>query len=501
MERPGPITDYAAALAFLFDRINYERTSTVPYRSRHFKLDRMRELLRRMGNPQDSLRIVHVAGTKGKGSTCSMISSALTAAGYRTGLYTSPHLNRMEERLAVDGVCCSEFDLWELVARLHPVIAALDREAAADSNRRGPTYFEITTALAFQYFADRALDAVVLEVGLGGRLDSTNVCHPLVSVITSISFDHMKQLGNTLAAIAGEKAGIIKPGVAVVSGVGEAEPREVIEQVASRNGCPYFEIGEHFGFSSASRVQTASEARDLAKLSSPGNPSPGAYRMMNYWERGGFQLEQVAVGLLGNHQAANAAVAICALRRLSGLGWTISDQSIRSGLAGVRCPARIELISREPIVIIDGAHNLASVEALVQVLNESSLTGLESARPAILIFAASRDKDASGMLRRLLPRFDRVILTRYMNNPRAVDPESLSAIANQLQTESGSPSKPELTACESPTEALELARSWATSHGLVCVTGSFFIAAELRPQVLATAARRVRDDDPRFRLP
>ena len=189
-----------AALDWLMGRINYERTAFIPYQERQLKLDRMRQLLTRLGQPDAGLKIVHVAGTKGKGSTSAMIAAMLTAAGYRTGVFSSPHLERIEERFAVDGQPCTADELVALVDRLRPVVEAMDDEAAADGDPTGgPTYFEVTTAMALVHFVERQVDAAVLEVGLGGRLDSTNVCLPAVSVITSISFDHTKQLGNTLA--------------------------------------------------------------------------------------------------------------------------------------------------------------------------------------------------------------------------------------------------------------------------------------------------------------
>ena len=192
-------------------------------------LERMRLLLEEIGSPELGLPIIHVAGTKGKGSTSAMIAAALSAAGFRTGLFTSPHLERIEQRLAIDGQACESVEFAALVERLRPAVEALDRRMAA--GQAGPTFFEITTAMAFLHFQRRKVQAAVLEVGLGGRLDATNVCQPAVSVITNISFDHTQQLGNTLAAIAGEKAGIVKPGVAVVSGVVEPEAREVIRGV------------------------------------------------------------------------------------------------------------------------------------------------------------------------------------------------------------------------------------------------------------------------------
>ncbi len=230
-------------------RINYERTATVPYNQRQLKLDRMRQLLVRLGQPDAGMKIVHVAGTKGKGSTSAMIAAMLTAAGYRTGVFSSPHLERIEERFAVDGQPCAAEELVVLVDRLRPVVQAMDEEAMREGDSTaGPTYFEITTAMALLHFVERKVDAAVLEVGMGGRLDSTNVCLPVVSVITSISFDHMKQLGNTLAAIAREKAGIIKPGVPVVCGATEPEAQAVIGAVAREHGCRLIQLGEDFTF-------------------------------------------------------------------------------------------------------------------------------------------------------------------------------------------------------------------------------------------------------------
>ena len=246
---PRAVSTHAEALEFLTSRIDYERTLNVPYTQRDFRLDRMRRLLDRLGNPQAGLKIVHVAGTKGKGSTAASIASVLRCAGYRTGLYSSPHLDRVEERFTIDGQYCPAVELVDLVARIQEIVAGMDDEPAdelAGSNH--PTYFEIVTALALVRFAERQVDAAVLEVGLGGRLDSTNICQPLVSVITNISFDHMQQLGNTLAAIAGEKAGIIKPGVPVVSGVTQAEPAEVVERVAAECGCRLSVLGREFDF-------------------------------------------------------------------------------------------------------------------------------------------------------------------------------------------------------------------------------------------------------------
>ena len=243
------LDQHETALRFLAERIDYERMRIMPYGLAEFRLSRMRQLLARLGNPQKGLPIVHVAGTKGKGSTSAALAAVLSAAGYRTGLFTSPHLERIEERIAVDGLTCPPAQLAALLAEIRPVVEALDRRAARRGGGRiGPTYFEVLTAAALLHFAREKIDLAVLEVGLGGRLDATNVCTPVVSIIASISFDHTRQLGNTLAAIAGEKAGIVKRGVPVVSGVTADEPRQVIREVCRRRRCRLLERGVDFDF-------------------------------------------------------------------------------------------------------------------------------------------------------------------------------------------------------------------------------------------------------------
>jgi dihydrofolate synthase/folylpolyglutamate synthase len=232
---------------FLLRRINYERTTTVPYLSADFKLDRMRRLMSLLGDPHLGLKAIHIAGTKGKGSTAAMVAQILQSAGHRTGLYTSPHLDRIEERIQIDGQPCPADRFQALANQVEPAVEKLDAEAAA-VGANGPTFFEVTTAMAFLHFAQANVAAAVLEVGLGGRLDSTNVCQPEVCIITSISFDHTRQLGGTLAAIAGEKAGIIKPHIPIVSGVVSPEPREVIATRAHELNAPLIQRGVDYDF-------------------------------------------------------------------------------------------------------------------------------------------------------------------------------------------------------------------------------------------------------------
>jgi dihydrofolate synthase/folylpolyglutamate synthase len=478
-------SSYSAALEFLLSRIDYERSATVPYNRREFHLERMHALLDRLGNPHKSLKVVHVAGTKGKGSTAAMIAAILSAAGYRTGLYTSPHLDRIEERLAIDGRPCSPEQFVELLQRVRPVVEAMDEAgrgagfspcelvdgawakthatpgAEDDGVLLGPTYFEITTAMAFLHFAQQAVDIAVVEVGLGGRLDSTNVVRPLVSVITSISFDHMKQLGATLDAIAREKAGIIKPGVPVVSSVLGGEPRRAIEEVARQCQSTIAQLGVDFDFA----------YRPPHKLDSA--PASGEIDFRLHQTGGAEQLENLPMALLGRHQAANAAVALATIAELQRQGWEVPESAVRAGLAATRCPARIEVVSRRPTIVIDTAHNLASIRSLVETLEESF-----TVRRRLLLFAATQEKQVREMLEILLPRFERVILTRYWQNPRGLPLAQLAAMAAEIST------VPQ-EVFPTPGEAWRRVRQLTTPEHLVCVTGSFFLAAEIRHEMAA----------------
>jgi dihydrofolate synthase/folylpolyglutamate synthase len=456
---------YQQAIDYLFGRIDYERAATVPYTRYEYRLDRMRELLWRLDQPQQAFPIVHVAGTKGKGSTAAMIAGILTAAGYRTGLYSSPHLDRIEERVAIDGQPCSAEELVELIEIVRRAVDVMD-ERASDIHGR-PTYFEVTTAMALVHFARRHVDAAVVEVGMGGRLDSTNVCLPLVSVITTISFDHMKQLGNTLTAIAGEKAGIIKPGVPVVSGVTDQEPRAVIAATAASRRAPLFQLAEHFeaAYRPPRGVQSHEVRGRMDFVPKIADLAPAR--------------RDIELGLLGRHQASNAAVAIAAVSQLCARGWTVPDRAVREALAKVRWPARVELVARRPTVIVDAAHNVASIRSLLATLDESF-----AARRRWLIFATTQEKPVREMLALLLPRFDGAVLTRYLNNPRYVPVDELAAIAVEAATSSNcrndSPPSDWLHTAESPDNAWKLVARHASADDLICVTGSFFLAAEIR---------------------
>ena len=420
----------------------------------------MCHLLEAIGSPQRRLPIIHVAGTKGKGSTAAMIAAGLSAAGYRTGLFTSPHLERIEQRVSIDGVACEAEEFAALVDLLRPAVEAIDRCAA--EGQSGPTFFEIVTAMALLHFARKNVQAAVLEVGLGGRLDATNVCHPVVSVITSISFDHMQQLGNTLTAIAGEKAGIIKPGVPAVSGVVEPEARDVIRQVCLRMGSRLIERDTDFAFDYYPPRHLEREAArgQVVYRQIAARPLPASQGLMEPELRG--RPEAFDLALPGRHQAANAATALAVLDVLRLSGWSIPVAAVQRALAGLSWPARVQVASRRPAVVLDAAHNVASIQALVETLEESF-----SAARRLLIFATTQDKDFRGMLSCLLDHFDEVYFTRYSNNSRAVPPEELQHVAEALTGR-------RWTVFADPAAAWKAARESARADDLAVLRDRFF---------------------------
>jgi dihydrofolate synthase/folylpolyglutamate synthase len=322
----------------------------------------MRELLARVGNPQDALRFIHIAGTNGKGSVAAMCHAVLSRTGRRTGLYTSPHLVSFTERFQVNGQPISQADVVRLVAQLRP---HLDQ-----TRERPPTFFEIVTALALLYFREQNVEIVVWETGLGGRLDATNVVTPLVSVITNVAFDHMQYLGETLAEIAGEKAGIIKPGVPVVTAARAPAALAVIRQTCREKGCRLTEVTEPLG-----------------------------------WE----------TGLAGAHQRWNCATAVAALRLVG-----VADDVIRQGLRQTRWPGRFQLVRESPPVILDGAHNPAAAEVLVAAIRERF-----AGQPVTLILGVLRDKDCAAVCRHLASVAARIICVP-VKSERTSDPQELA---------------------------------------------------------------------------
>jgi dihydrofolate synthase/folylpolyglutamate synthase len=445
------------ALAFWFARTNYEKSTPNPS---DLKLDRMRDLLALLGNPEKELRIVHVAGSKGKGSTSAMLAAVFQAAGYRTGLFTSPHLCHVAERVQVNGQPIAHPELAGILTEIAHVLETARRENYSPEQAMEPTFFEIATAVGFLYFARQAVDVAVVEVGLGGRFDSTNVCSPLVSLITSISHDHVQQLGTRLESISMEKAGIIKAGRPAISGALVPEARIVIKDTCRERGAPLRQLGEDFhyryrpGFVAAARTGSERSRSHVDVLSE-----------RRTWS-------DLELGLLGEHQAANAAVAIACIEEVNSLGLGVEEEAVRQGLANVQWPARLEVFGGAPLTVLDCAHNVASAQALVAAL----LTSFPPTRRH-LVFAVSGDKDLPGILRVLAPQFEHAYFTHY-HSPRSASPRILASIGETY----GLPA----TVCENPRQAWQTALANARCDDLICVTGSVFLAGELRP-VLATA--------------
>ncbi len=366
------IRRYSDALRFLNSFTDYERMASV-YAPGDYNLERMRRLLSALGNPERAFLSLHIAGTKGKGSTAHLAEAILREAGYRTGLYTSPHLVDLRERIRLDGKILSEQDFTRVMAEMEPEL-----------RRLRPTYFETMTAAAFLLFAEKGVDYAVVEVGLGGRLDATNVILPAACAITTIDYDHMEKLGNTLEEIAGEKAGILKPGIPAVSSPQPPAARRVLDKV---NGLIY------------PRFRVLSSRGFVVKFTVEDRPHE--------------------LPVLGEHQAANAATALALVERS---GAIVSSGAVRRAFRKVRLPGRVERVGRRPTLIVDAAHNPVSARALA-----AALRGVPRRR-LVLVFGASADKDYRGMLASLLPAADLAIFTKA-SNPRAAAPSDLMILA------------------------------------------------------------------------
>jgi dihydrofolate synthase/folylpolyglutamate synthase len=440
--QPQQSVGYGKALRFLATLSDYERLRIVRYNSDNFNLDRMRGLLRKIGNPQDQFRSVHVAGTKGKGSTCAMIAAMLEANGYKVGLYTSPHLCDIRERIAINGEMISHADFARLIKTLEPIVL---------KSKPTPTYFDVLTAAAFKHFAEQKVDIAVIETGLGGRLDSTNVIKPEVTAITSISKDHMAQLGNTLEKIAQEKAGIFKPGVPAVTVMQTAGVEATLKRVADQVGAPLDICGKSIEFSYRFEASRMLGRHNRVCLTTPNS-----------------RFEHLAVPLLGEHQAINCGLALAVIDKLKGRGIPIDDQKAMDGLLRTRgIPGRMEMVSLNPRVLVDGAHNAASLDAMMKAVGQhipyDSL---------VLIFGCCGDKDVDGMLERISSGADKVIFTR-VDNIRSANPDDLAAKYVELYGKMAQVA-PRLT------DALSIARRAVTKEDLICITGSFYLVGEAK---------------------
>lgn len=418
---------YGAAIARLF---------ALESRGIRLGVQRMADALAFRDHPERGMRLVHVAGTNGKGSVATMIAQGLRASGYRTGLFTSPHLHRWVERIAVDGRPLAEA---EASRRITEVLDAFAVEGAPET-----TFFELTTLIALETFRDRGCEVAVMEVGLGGRLDATNATTPLVSTITRVALDHMRLLGDSVGEIAAEKAGILKPGVPVVSGVRSGDARRVIGARARRVGAPLHVAGRDFDWIDR------------------GGSFDVDFR--------GTRLSGLRLHLDGDHQRDNAACAVAALHLLRGAGLgRVSDASIAAGLRSARWPARLERVPGKPAMLFDAAHNVDGCEALAR-----HLQGLPRRGPRVLVFGAMADKDYPGMLRVIGPHFDRVLYA----------PPPMRRAATVRQLRQAFPGR----TTRGLGDALYRARRAAGSDGLVVVAGSIFLVAAARARVLGLAS-------------
>jgi len=454
---------YPEIIRYLESFVNYEKKTDYPYRE-SLKLERVKDFLRIIGDPQDELRCIHIAGTKGKGSTCVFVAYILRQAGFKVGLYTSPHLSDFRERIRVlsrpssvvrlpsqedfEGMI-SKKELTSLVSGFRPGIDKYNRRSEF-----GPlTFFEVCTALAFIYFKANKVDFAVLETGLGGRLDATNTAQPLVSAITPISYEHTQILGKTLAKIAGEKAGIIKrrPSsvvrrpLIVISAPQKEEAARVIRKKCRQEGVELREVGRDIiikiGHGSRFEVEGLK----------------GKYKFLR-------------TKLLGEHQVINASTAVGIIEALREYGIHIGITAIRKGLLNTRWPGRCEVVCQRPWVILDGAQNAASAETIKDVLRRDF-----SYKKLFLILGVSSDKDIRGICRQVCPMADKIILTRS-TNPRAARILDMERAIRSFIPESGK----DIIRTENSGEAISIARALADEQDLILITGSLFVVGETR---------------------
>lgn len=465
---PAQIRNREDAIQWLYDRIDYERIRPSPM-SNPFRLERIERLLKRIGSPHERIPAIHIAGTKGKGSTAAMIDAILQASGIRTGLFTSPHIEQFEERMRVNGRMPNPDQLTRLVSRLANIL----HQSELESGDRIPTFFEITTLLAWMFFDEERIEIAVLETGLGGRLDCTNVCRPLVNVITSIGLDHTHILGDTLSLIAAEKAGILKPGVPVVQGQLPEVAELVVTARAKELNCRQFVCGREFAWHIDHNDNSLSGRRRTQKIFVL---TPTSH------------FDGLTIPLLGIHQAHNASLAVMTAELLREAGYRqINKAAVSQGLRSTHWPLRFEVFDQNPTIVLDAAHNPDSMKAVAKVLSGAEWSN----RRRVLVFAASADKDARSMIEIINLHFDHVVYTRFLENPRSLPPEQLLAIAESLQDEETSP-----TLChvaQNPTAALEEAKRLAGHNGLVVVTGSIFLASEVRTLLVTQSLPRHGD--------
>ncbi|HTY07978.1 MAG TPA: folylpolyglutamate synthase/dihydrofolate synthase family protein [Candidatus Edwardsbacteria bacterium] len=434
--------NYQQSIDYLMSFVDLERTPGQKYQDKHYNLDGFRALLSQLGNPQNSSKAILVAGTKGKGSTAALIESALRAQGLKTGLYTSPHLISFCERIKFLGKNILERDFAQRLEWLQPFLEQRRRQPAA-ADAQSTTVFEILTALAFLYFQEMGVDWAVLEAGMGGRLDCTNVVNPRVSVITSVSKDHTEVLGATIAKIAAEKAGIIRQDGLVVTAPQGSEALKVVLHRCQELNARLFQVGRDVGF----RVVGQQAGRVLVDFA------------------GSFgQMSNVEVALAGDFQAENAATAFAALRCLQYRNVVVPDAAVRAGFRSVSWPGRMQQVSDRPLIILDGAHNDYSARRLRQAVD-----ALHPGRELVIVLGISANKDIAGIVAQLVPGARAVVITRARHS-RAADFAAIRAEVAKAKVAS--------IEVDGLAEALAKAEELATADSLILVTGSLFLVGE-----------------------
>ena len=442
--------NYEAALAYIEAFIDYERSPDFSRQARLYNLNRISLLLKLLGNPHDRLQVIHVAGSKGKGSTAALVASVLTHAGYKTGLFTSPHLITPRERCCIDGELISEADVAFYIEKIKPAI-----ETVSTSEFGRVSFFEIYTALAFTYFADKATDFAVIEVGLGGRLDATNVVKPVATVITPIGLEHTAILGETYTEIAAEKAEIIKEGCPLALAPQHLEARAVFEKVANERKVSIVAAKTHDGepdhpVSTSQLVQNAD-----------GIPIAQQFDV----ETDSESYSQLTIPLLGHHQFVNATTAIAAIECLKQEGYAIPKTSVYAGFKNVQWHGRIQRVMSSPLVVLDGAHSPVSMEALCLTLRESFRY-----TQAIFIISLMKDKSLKAIGDIISKTADTVIATQVSENPRVMTAEAIQ------DAWSGTCEK--ITICPNPEKAIARALASASPTDLICITGSLYLVGQ-----------------------
>ncbi len=436
--------DYEAALAYIEAFIDYERSPDFSRQARLYNLDRISLLLNELGNPHDRLKVIHIAGSKGKGSTAALIASVLTQAGYKTGLFTSPHLITPRERCCIDGELISEVEIARCIERIKPAIEAVS------ASELGPvSFFEIYTALAFTYFADKATDFAVIEVGLGGRLDATNVVSPIATVITPIGLEHTAILGETYAEIAAEKAEIIKDGCPLTLAPQHPEARAVIEKVANDRNATIIETKPPGADCQSIRCLVKDDDKVVIAQQFDVETDTESY-------------PQLRIPLLGYHQYVNATTAIAAIECLKEGGYAIPKASVYAGFKNVQWPGRIQTVRSAPFVVLDGAHSPAAMQVLCSTLRECFRYN-----QVTFIVSLMKDKNLIAIGDVLSKTADTVLTTQVFDNPRVMPAET---IQNAWSSTCRS-----VTAYPNPEDAIAKALASASPTDLICITGSLYL--------------------------